>query len=620
MQRFYKLLTVVLLSLMGTTAQAYDFAVDGIYYSIIDGGVAATYGDVAGMASYTGDVTIPATVTNGENTYQVIAIDQYAFYNCTELSSIVLPEGITSIGFSAFFRCSMIEGINIPAAVTTIGESAFSQTTSLKAINVASDNANYSSADGVLFNKDLTRLIACPCGKSGDYTVPSTVRNIGAQAFYYCQELTGIILNDQLTHIEGSAFQMCAKVESIDIPASVYNIGNYAFYSMSSLKAINVASDNYVYSSADGVLFNKDQSTLITCPAAKSGDYTVPSTVTQIFEAAFCNCAQLTGVTLPSNLVVLDRQAFGWCTALTSIEIPGTVETVSDQAFINCSNLSTVTLNEGIKEIGDKAFRDCAMSTLVLPASLTTIKANAFMSCPNLSTVKIPAGVTQIGDRAFAYCGWLDVVYSYIANPATCSMGDDVFLNSRCNTLYVRQGKLSLYQNAEPWCSAFTSIREMKSIKGDVNDDEIVDIVDVNCALNVILGTIEGETFDGRADVNGDGAVDITDVNEIINIILGIVKINTVAEVIAGNDGDTFAVCGVCTEIVNDTWGNWYLEDSTGKLYIYGTLDADGKTKNFKSLGIEVGDKVTVQGPKTTYRDLVELVNVTVLKVEKANN
>ncbi len=105
-----------------------------------------------------------------------------------------------------------------------------------------------------------------------------------------------------------------------------------------------------------------------------------------------------------------------------------------------------------------------------------------------------------------------------------------------------------------------------------------------------------------------------------INIIQGIATVSnaTCAEVLAGPDSKTYRVTGVVTKIANTTYGNWYLDDGTGEVYIYGTLDAKGAEKNFLSLGIEVGDQVTVEGPKTTYNGTVELVNVTVVKIEKS--
>ncbi|MEZ5019831.1 MAG: BACON domain-containing carbohydrate-binding protein [Bacteroidales bacterium] len=124
-------------------------------------------------------------------------------------------------------------------------------------------------------------------------------------------------------------------------------------------------------------------------------------------------------------------------------------------------------------------------------------------------------------------------------------------------------------------------------------------------------------TLDGR---KGEVKIQCGDVTQRINVIQGLATVApaTCAEVIAGPDSKTYLVTGVCTAITNTTYGNWYLKDATGTIYIYGTLDAKGATKNFLSLGLEVGDEVTVQGPKTTYGTTVELVDVTVIKINKS--
>jgi hypothetical protein len=124
-------------------------------------------------------------------------------------------------------------------------------------------------------------------------------------------------------------------------------------------------------------------------------------------------------------------------------------------------------------------------------------------------------------------------------------------------------------------------------------------------------------TLDGRT---GEVKIQCGDKTQRVNVIQGLATIETAtcADVIAGPDSKTYQVTGVCTAITNTTYGNWYLEDATGSIYIYGTLDAKGGTKNFLSLGLEVGDEVTVQGPKTTYGSTVELVNVTVITINKS--
>ena len=148
-------------------------------------------------------------------------------------------------------------------------------------------------------------------------------------------------------------------------------------------------------------------------------------------------------------------------------------------------------------------------------------------------------------------------------------------------------------------------------VEGDVNGDGAVDINDANIIINAVLG----KPAEGRTDVTGDGATDVTDANLVINIILGkYIPASTCAQVMAGADGKTYKVTGTCTYITNATHGNWYLQDKTGQINIFGTLDSNGNPDNFESLGIKIGDTVTVQGPKQTINDITQLVNVKVIR------
>jgi len=158
-----------------------------------------------------------------------------------------------------------------------------------------------------------------------------------------------------------------------------------------------------------------------------------------------------------------------------------------------------------------------------------------------------------------------------------------------------------------------------QTVSCDVNSDGEVNIADVNYVIGVILDyPVASDLM--RADVNRDGEVNIADVNMIIQWILSgpFVTESTCADVIAGPEGEIYRVTGVVDRILNTQYGNWYLSDETGEIYIYGTLDADGNSRNFMSLGIGVGDTVTVEGPKDVYNNLVELVDVTVIRIKKA--
>src|SRR5665213_3625389 len=240
------------------------------------------------ITAYTGPgghVTIPS-MTNG---WPVTSIGDYAFLNCSGLTSVTIPDSVTSIGSAAFYQCSgltnltigtsvtsigdyafyncsKLTGVTIPNSVTSIGNDAFGDCSGLTAITVAALNPVYSSVGGVLFNTNQTTLIQCPGGKVGSYTIPNSVTNIGDSAFDHCSGLTSVTIPNSVTSIGSAAFYQCSGLTNLTIPNSVTSIGNDAFGACSGLTAITVAALNPVYSSVGGVLFNTNQTTLIECP------------------------------------------------------------------------------------------------------------------------------------------------------------------------------------------------------------------------------------------------------------------------------------------------------------------------------------------------------------------
>ena len=227
-----KLLTCTMLLLVAMAAGAEtisDVTIGNLVYSLDTDTKVATVTGYDSSNKPT-DVVIPNTIEYGGN-YSVTTIGQWAFYNCTSLASvnipnsvttigefafasctslasIDIPNSVTTIGEGAFWNCSSLASIDIPNSVTTIGELAFDYCTSLASIRVASDNPNYIGIDGVLFNKDKTMIVVYPASKDGsEYTIPNSVTTIGEGAFYHSSLLA-----------------------SIDIPNSVTTIGEYAFY------------------------------------------------------------------------------------------------------------------------------------------------------------------------------------------------------------------------------------------------------------------------------------------------------------------------------------------------------------------------------------------------------
>ena len=340
-------------------------------YTVKDDGTAEITGYRTGLQ---GDIVIPSYVHEyrvtsiGDRTFfncsnltsviipvGVTSISDHAFYGCSNLASVTIPKGMTNIGNYVFYCCSSLMSVTIPASVTSIGSSAFSGCSSLTSVSIPE---SVTSISGYVFHgcKSLTSVII-PEGVTsiGDYafsdcssltsvSIPKSVMGIGEDAFSFCRNLASVTIPANVTSIRSKAFYCCSSLTSVTIPKGVMGIGEDAFRGCSSLTNITVDENNAKYSSDErGVLFDKDKTTLIQYPIGNTAtSYEIPSSATGIGNGAFSGCSSLTSVVILEGVTSIGISAFYDCSSLTSVTIPKSVTSIGDYAFYNCDNLKDV--------------------------------------------------------------------------------------------------------------------------------------------------------------------------------------------------------------------------------------------------------------------------------------
>ena len=331
----------------------------------------------------------------------VTSIGNSAFAHLYGLTKATLPDSITSIGNGAFSHSSALTNIVIPGYVTTIGNSAFSSCDALTSV-IIPDSVT-SIGDWAFFSCDVMTSV----------TIGSNVTSIGELAFGSCFALTSVVIPDSVTSIGESAFKNCGSLNRVTIGSGVASIDEKAFTNCSALTKFIVSEKNTSYSTdSHGILFNKDKTKLIQAPVTYQGHYTVPNTVTSIDDWAFYRCDALTSVTIPDSVTSIGWSAFSECDALTNVSLGNNVKTIGDYAFYECPALTSVNLPDSVTSIGECAFYDCdGLTEMAIPDRVTSIGWEAFGECDNLSSVTIGNRVEKIDKYAFSYCHALTKIF-----------------------------------------------------------------------------------------------------------------------------------------------------------------------------------------------------------------
>jgi hypothetical protein len=285
--------------------------------------------------------------------------------------------------------------------------------------------------------------------------IPETVTNIGYQAFCYCSNLRSVTIGTNTWTIEGAAFFSCTSLTNVVIPDHVTSIGDQAFHNCTSLTAITVDDLNHAYSSLDGVLFNQSKTTLIECPARKTGSFSIPYGVTTVADEAFQYCGRLTNINISDSVTNTGIATFQYCSNLTAAVIGTNVTIIGDQAFQYCANLATISIPNTVTDMGNNTFQYCgSLASATLSTNIDVIGIAAFMYCSNLLSVYIPNGVTNIGDFAFCGCTRLS---SVTIPDSVITIGGWAFDGCGLKSLRLGNGVTSIGQRAFLGCSTLTT-------------------------------------------------------------------------------------------------------------------------------------------------------------------
>lgn len=557
MKKFLQLRVLLTLAILSTviSAYAFDFESGGFYFNVLseqDKTVEVTSGDTP----YSGNIEIPRQATNNGITYTVTIVGDHAFAECSSLTSVIIPNSVLEIGRGAFSECEAMTSVSIPNSVTGIEEYAFMYCSSLETIDI-----------------------------------PNSVITIGTDAFSECHAVSSITIGNSVASIGDYAFSRNYNLTSITIPASVSHIGSSVFGECSNLETIDVDVKNNNYSSVECVLYNKDVTTLISCPGAKS-EVIIPKSVITIGASAFAECGKLTSVTIPNSVKNIEISAFEACSGLTSLDLPNSIINISDFAFNSCSGLTSLSIPNSVISIGAYVFCNSHnLTTISIPASVSTIGESSFANCEKLksidvdpnnenfsssegvmynkdmttliacpgakSNISFPISVTTIGDYAFSSCRLLK---SLMIPNTVKTIGESAFTDCiGLESVIIPQSVTTIKDGAFYGCDAISAVYNRNNTPVEGKPEIFSDITFSNATLFIPNGTLgRYESVDPwrffanivETDFSGVEEVgsDMSDVR--VSVKNGVLTVNGIA---AGNAFVIYDMCGRAVYSGNDT-------------------------------------------------------------------
>ena len=302
-----------------------------------------------------------------------IKIVDFAFWDCKELTNVIIPDSVKEIGLVAFKGCSSLTSITIPASVKLIRQEAFKGCSALNEIIVDKENTVYDSREGcnAIIGPNDVLLYGC-----NTTVIPTSVKKIAEGAFSSCLSLKSITIPQGVKKISRHAFSRCQSLAYISIPDGIEKIGRGIFGSCTSLTEIEI-----------------------------------PENSTKIVKDMLAGCSSLTNVKIPSSVTELEDSCFQGCKSLTNIIIPKSVKSIGERAFLGCESLTHITIPEGIEVIKEGTFRRCkSLESIIIPASVTEIGWIAFEDCTSLKEITLPAGL-KIRKDSFEGCKSINTIY-----------------------------------------------------------------------------------------------------------------------------------------------------------------------------------------------------------------